>query len=294
MSNQENGGRTDIQKLKLSEENANEFWNAAWEHDVTGWRHAEQQPFFTRNLYVFACNAPGASDVQSVPMPCVVGKEENSANLFNGPAEEKVVAAFLKGKAVLVPLCGDTPVLRYLADHGAAMVVGADLAPEGLRRQREKHFSEITFAATPLTLPSGGAATIYEGVKDGCTVRLFEGDFLALAALPEFHRSKVDFVYDRASMMAMHPSMRVEYVASVAACLTPEATLMVERPIRDAGDVGGPPFTFFPDQVHALYEAATGRSYDVETMLVNRWYGHPEPGSAHYFEFLRVCPRVSA
>lgn len=283
--------RTDTQKMKLSSENANEFWNAAWENNVTGWRNAEQQPFFTRNLYVMACNTPGVEGVKPLSVPCVIGKEENEANLYNGAAEEEVVTAFLKGKAVLVPLCGDTPAVRYMANHGAALVVGADLAPEGLRLQRQTHFPEVAFSATSLTLPNGSAATVYEGVKEGCTVRLFEGDFLALAAAPEFNSSKMDFVYDRASMMAMHPSMRGDYVKTVASCLSPSATLMVERPIRDEGDANGPPFTFFPDQVHALYAAATGRDYEVETILSNRWYGHAEPGSAHYFEFMRVAPK---
>lgn len=291
MSNDAAAKHPDSVHPKLDAHNAKTFWNAAWEHDFTGWRNAEQQPFFTRNLYVYACNAPGAPAGQALPMPCVIDKAENDAKLYNGVAEEVVVTQYLRGKAVLVPLCGDTPALRYLADHGARLVIGADLAPEGLRRQREAHFGEVAFSATNLPLPGGGEVMLYEGFKDGCTVHLYQGDFLALATLPAFCDTKVDFVYDRASMMAMHPSMREAYVKTVAAVLTPEAGLMVERPVRDAGDVEGPPFTFFAEQVHALYEAATGREYDVQTMLVNRWYGHPEPGRVHAFEFFRVCPK---
>ncbi|KPA85260.1 hypothetical protein ABB37_01607 [Leptomonas pyrrhocoris] len=278
--------------FKLNGQNSKEFWNAAWEHDATGWRQAEQRPVFTRNLYVWACNSSDASDVQVIPRPCVIDKADYDADLYNGPTEEAVVTAFLQGKSVLVPLCGDTAAVRYMADHGATLVVGADLAPEALRRQRETHLGDVRFVVTSLPLPgSSGSVTVYEGVKGGCTIRLFEGDFLALAGVEVFCNAKIDFVYDRASMMAMHPSMRSAYVATIAACLTPEAGLMVERPVRDEGDVAGPPFTFSPVQVLSLYNSATGRSYDVETVLVSRWYGNPDPGNVHYFDFLRVFPK---
>lgn len=291
MSTDSLSASTLLSQLKLQTDNTKEFWNTAWEKDLTRWRNAELRPVFTRHLYVCACNAPEASNLSAIPMPCVINAAELEANLYNGAEEEAVVRDFLKGKAVLVPLCGDTPVVRYMADHGATTVVGVDLAPEGLRRQREAHFDDVNFTVTPVKLSNGGTATMYEGVKDGCTIRLFEGDFLALATAPEFCDSKIDFVYDRASMMAMHPSMRDAYVATIAAVLTPEAGLIVERAVRDEGDVSGPPFTFFADQVKSLYENSTGRPYDVETMLVNRWSEHPEPGAPHYFELLRVYPQ---
>jgi hypothetical protein len=282
-----------VTNVGLNEQNAKDFWSSAWEHNVTDWRCAEQQPFFTRNLYVFARNAPGVPGGPAIAMPCVIGMSENEVNLYNGAAEEAVVTEFLRGKAVLVPLCGDTPAVRYMADHGASLVVGTDLAAEGLRRLREAHFGDVLFALTPLTLADGSTVIVYEGHTKGCTIRLFEGDFLALVTLPEFCSAKINFVYDRASMMAIHPNMREAYVETVAAALAPEAGLMVERPVRDEGDVSGPPFTFTADQVRSLYESATGRSYDVNTMLVNRWYGNPEAGSVHYFEFFRVYPKAA-
>ncbi|KAG5498358.1 hypothetical protein JIQ42_03164 [Leishmania sp. Namibia] len=113
-----------------------------------------------------------------------------------------------------------------------------------------------------------------------------------LPQVAAFHGTLADFVYDRASMMAIPPLMRERYVRAVAAVLNPTAGLMVERPIREEGDKSGPPFSFSADQVQALYEAATGRRYEVSSMLENRWYGSLEPGAVHYYEFLRVYRKV--
>lgn len=287
--------------MKLTTDNTSAFWTSAWDTNVTGWRNAEATPSFTRHLYAFACHVPGGAAAPATavvpPLPLVVTAEMHAAEELNGPAEEATVRGFLAGKTVLVPLCGDTAVLRYMADHGAAAVIGADLAVEGLRLQREVRFAGVTFTFTTHALPGAGDASsvvVYEGCLGGSTVRLFEGDFLELPRLSAFAAAPVDFVYDRASMMAMHPSLRAPYVRSIASVLRPDAGLMVERPVRDEGDARGPPFTFSADEVLSLYEAATGRPYEICTLLENRWFSRPATGSVHYLEFFRLYPRAAA
>ncbi|KAG5499936.1 hypothetical protein GH5_04073 [Leishmania sp. Ghana 2012 LV757] len=61
-----------------------------------------------------------------------------------------------------------------------------------------------------------------------------------LPPVAAFHETRADFVYDRASMMAIPPLMRELYVRAVASVLKPTAGLMVERPSREEGDESGP------------------------------------------------------
>ncbi|KAG5474771.1 hypothetical protein LSCM4_03947 [Leishmania orientalis] len=178
-----------------------------------------------------------------------------------------------------------------MADHGASIVVGVDLAAMALRLQRERSFSEVEYTCTECALVGGGIVKVCNGVCGGCALRLFEGDMFELPPVAAFHGTRADFVYDRASMMAIPPLMRELYVRAVASVLKPTAGLMVERPIQEEGDESGPPFSFSADQVQALYEAATGRRYEVRAME-NRWDGSLEPGAVHYYEFLRVYPKL--
>lgn len=274
--------------VKLTAENSSEFWNCVWESGHTRWREAEKSHPFTRNIFAFVSGLKSIGAADSAPL--VVTKEMNEEGVLNGTTEVAVVASFLAEKTVLVPLCGDTPVIRYLADHGAKRVIGADLSPMGLLRQRESHFSDVSFEQSLHRCSETDDEVIeFNGTLGECNIKLFQGDFLKLSKCAAFCTG-VDFVFDRASMMAMHPSLREPYVRTIAACLKPDGYAMVERPIRDPGDMSGPPFTFTVDEVRTLYEKTTGHRYDARVVVENHWIGHKNdtPGVARYFDFIGI------
>lgn len=278
----------------LTEENAHSFWNAAWGAQCTGWRGGEViYPFF-RNIYLFLASMQADKGKRAVHLPHdarPLGLEGNK--LFSGPAEEEAVRAYIAGKCVLVPLCGDTPALAFFVSQGAKMVVGADLSAESLAAQRRSHFPGTDF--TQSVLQEGAPAdrvVLYEATVKGTTVRLFEGDFLRLWEVPAFASVAYDFVYDRAAFMAINPALRAAYVRTVSKVLKPETPLLVERPVRGEGDTAGPPFTFTVESLKTLYEAATGRTFDVESILQFKW-GETRPNSPNWMEFIAVRPSGS-
>ncbi|KAG5475112.1 hypothetical protein CUR178_04563 [Leishmania enriettii] len=123
-----------------------EWRSATYEEEPTWWLGAEEPPSFALNVCVFACSFPGCASPAAVPLPLFVTLASYAAQVLNGAAEEPMVRVFLRGTVVLVPLCGDSAALRYMAEHVAAIVVGVDLAAVALRLG-ERRFSEVSSCA---------------------------------------------------------------------------------------------------------------------------------------------------
>lgn len=280
----------------LSLENMRNFWNKAWATNNTGWRAAEQDPPFTRNIYAFLGGVPGSG--VKVPVPYAFTDELMAdPNFLSGPEEQDAVSRFVKGKTVLVPLCGDTHALRYFLSMGASTVMGVDISEMGLAAQRKNNFPDVTFSRTVHPLPkstTNDEVIVYEGTTaEGGKVLLYEGDILKLRDCAAFHIA-VDFVYDRAAFQAILPSMREGYLRTIAEVLRPESTILLERPVRDPDDPTGPPFTFTADSVRQVLEAVTHSRYDVHVVIEALYRKPIRPDLPKYFEFFGVYPAYNA
>jgi thiopurine S-methyltransferase len=140
---------------------------------------------------------------------------------------------------VLVPLCGKSADLEWLAVQGHE-VVGielSDLAARAFfteRRVEPKQDQRGKFVAY-----SHGAISI------------FVGDFFD--ATPEL-TGYCDGVYDRAALIALPAELRARYAAHLPSLLAPKARMLLVTLDYDAE--GGPPFRVAPHEVGELYARA--------------------------------------
>ncbi len=176
-----------------------DFWHTVWETGRTGWRQSEPGPRLRAHW--------SAIDVPA-----------------NG--------------TILVPLCGDSPDMRWLLDQGHR-VVGCDLSELGLTRfmtdntMKFERFERESFV---------------ELVGPG--IRLLAGDFMALTPTDI---GPVNAVYDRAATIALPPPMRRAYVEHLATLIDPGVQSLLIAINYDETEMKGPPFSVPNDEVTELF-----------------------------------------
>jgi thiopurine S-methyltransferase len=144
------------------------------------------------------------------------------------------------GATVLVPLCGKSNDLGWLAEQGQD-VVGVELSSVAC----EAFFAERGIEPTAVRRGAHLAR------RDG-PVTLLEGDFFAF--VPD---QPVAFVYDRAASIALPPDLRPRYFAHLRSLLAPGARLLVVTLDYPQADRSGPPFAVPEDELRAAYAGMT-------------------------------------
>lgn len=140
---------------------------------------------------------------------------------------------------VLVPLCGKSRDLLYLQNLGHS-VTGIELSPLAI----EAFWQESGIEPTVLR---DGVHRIFEGQG----IRLIEGNFFATRP-DQFDRPA--FVYDRAALIALPPSMREHYCRHLLT-LAQGAPILLITLDHDPLEKEGPPFPVTPDEVKARFSA---------------------------------------
>ncbi len=141
---------------------------------------------------------------------------------------------------VLVPMCGKSEDLAFLASHGHD-VVGVELVEAAV----VAFFAEHGIA--PVVTARGA---LIEYVAPAITV--VQGD--VFATTPEVIGA-IDAIYDRAALVALPADMRPRYVAHLRG-LAPKRVLLVAFEY-DQTQMAGPPFAVAETEVRALYAGAT-------------------------------------
>ena len=149
--------------------------------------------------------------------------------------------AFLGGgpHRVLVPLCGKTVDLDWLAARGYE-VVGVELSP-------------VAVAEVVARLGGGfeqDELGPYRRWRRG-NVTLLCGDVLAATA--EL-LGPVDRIWDRAALVALPPTMRPRYAATLRGILRSGGLLLQNSFSYDQSAMDGPPFSVPPSEVAQHYE----------------------------------------
>ena len=138
---------------------------------------------------------------------------------------------------VLVPLCGKSPDMVYLAQH--LPVVGAELsaiacddffAEQQLRYQRHATRSDVCYQSDNIAIWQGDFFQLTPAKTNGC-----------------------ELVYDRAALIALPKKMRQHYVAKLKALLplgTELLLITVEYPLHEKA---GPPFSVDYAEVCRLF-----------------------------------------
>lgn len=140
---------------------------------------------------------------------------------------------------VLVPLCGKSADLEWLAVHGHE-VVGVELSELA---------AQAFFAERGIT-PERREQTPFIELSHGA-ISILVGDFFA--ATPEL-TGYCDGVYDRAALIALPEELRARYTAHLPTLLAPKARLLLVTLDYDAA--GGPPFCVSPAEVEQRYRGA--------------------------------------
>lgn len=132
----------------------------------------------------------------------------------------------VRGRRVLVPLCGKTPDLLWLEAQGND-VVGVELAEVAV-----KGF----FADNELEYEcSEGVLTEYRALSRRIT--LYCGDYFAFQSKP------FDAHYDRGALVALTPELRAQYAGHTNSLLTDDAEQLVVTVNYDQSVCDGPPFS---------------------------------------------------
>lgn len=142
----------------------------------------------------------------------------------------------VSGKRVLVPLCGKTRDLIWLAGRGNA-VVGVELSELAVRA----FFNENDIAYSTVE----GALTAYVAKEHAITI--YCGDYF------EFSEGPFDAHYDRGALVAMMPQLRARYVEHTQSLLAADATLLIISLEYDDSIATGPPFPVGADEILAYW-----------------------------------------
>ena len=142
------------------------------------------------------------------------------------------------GSRVFVPLCGKSNDMLWLLAQGY-QVVGAELSSLAV----SAFFDENNLH--PIVRQQG---KFLINEIDG--LQIFCGDFFELSA---GELGIVDAVYDRASLVALPPEMRIDYVSHMAGLLESEQKLLLLTFDYNQHEMQGPPFSVSSDEIEMLY-----------------------------------------
>lgn len=141
---------------------------------------------------------------------------------------------------VLVPLCGKSKDLRYLAELGHE-VVGVELVEQAAREFFQEN--EIPFTRDG---DSPGEQALYRGGG----VELHVADMLALG--PD-SLGLVGAIYDRAALIALPAETRRPYAERLLELLPSGCRMLLFTLAYDQARLEGPPYSVSDDEVRSLY-----------------------------------------
>jgi thiopurine S-methyltransferase len=141
------------------------------------------------------------------------------------------------GSRVLVPLCGKSPDLLWLAQQGYE-VTGVELSEIAVRA----FFAEAGIA---YDIETTGGFIWFKGLEYQLTIVC--GDYF------QFTDQPYDALYDRAALVALPPELRPEYIKHTKSLLKADARQMLITLEYDQSKADGPPFSVLPDEVKAYW-----------------------------------------
>jgi thiopurine S-methyltransferase len=140
------------------------------------------------------------------------------------------------GSTVLVPLCGKSVDLVWLASHGLC-VIGVELSEIAIMSFFAEN--ELDFSVC-----RDGRLDCYSATS--IPIRIYCGDYFDYEAKP------ADALFDRGALSAIPARIRPRYVERTKALLAPNAKRMIIALEFDQDKVAGPPFSVLPEEL-ALY-----------------------------------------
>lgn len=186
----------------------NRNWLRRWEDGNIGWHHQEFNPHLL-----------GFWDALGAPSGC----------------------------RVLVPLCGKSRDMVWLAERGHS-IIGVELSPVAVKAFFEEH------DLTPVREMQDGLEAWQAG-----PYRILCGDIFRLQSR---HLEGVEAVYDRASLVALNPQQRSDYAALLGRLLPSGCRVLLVAMDYAQEEMQGPPYCVAASELAALF----GKDFDVELL----------------------------
>lgn len=212
-------------------------------------------------------------------------------------------AARLAGRRrVLVPLCGKSEDLAFLAARGHD-VIGVELAEQAVQAFFAEHelapsiarrgpFAAYEVGPGAVPMDPGAAATAEPTAaptaRQAGAITLLAGDFFAVT--PEL-LGPVDALYDRAALIALPPELRPRYVARLGALVPAAAPALVITLEYDQAVMAGPPFAVLEPELRGLYAGAAVELLEERAATVARCAQLGVPMSERCFAIRLPGPR---
>jgi thiopurine S-methyltransferase len=168
---------------------------------------------------------------------------EGRTNFHQGNYHDKLIEYFpqlnpKKGQRVLVPLCGKSKDLLWLN--------GLDLHVHGIELHNqavESFFAENELSPFEKAQDQDFTHYTHENIVISC------GDFFKLS-----ENETCDFIYDRASLVALPSPMRKSYAQVIRQSLKKGGKYLLIVYKFDQSTLEGPPFSIDDNEIHELYE----------------------------------------
>ena len=141
---------------------------------------------------------------------------------------------------VFVPLCGKAQDMWWLSERGHPLV-GVELSEIACR----EFFHEAGLK------PAVSHGKRFDRYVHG-DLQIWCGDFFELTPSD---LSPVEFVYDRAALIALPPDMRPGYASHLEAILPGQIEMLLITLDYDNDQMRGPPFNVSDDEVKELYDS---------------------------------------
>lgn len=140
--------------------------------------------------------------------------------------------------AVLVPLCGKTLDIDWLAEKGHR-VVGVDVSEKAIQTIINRNNLDVPRSTK-------GSFSVYRTQN----IKLWCGDFMKLRKswIPA-----IDIVYDKAALIALPPDQRTAYTQHIQALAQPHTQMLLNCFEYDQQEMSGPPFSVDEDELRRLY-----------------------------------------
>lgn len=149
----------------------------------------------------------------------------------------------LKGKTVLLPLAGKTKDILYFLNKGAK-VIAVEIVEDAIKQFFNEN--EINYKFQELT-----NANLYEADN----LKFFNADFFKSDEIfKDMDINNVDYIFDRASNVALPKELRIKYYQTIKKIKDDETKFFIITFMHDGPKDFGPPFLIPKDEIKNHYK----------------------------------------
>lgn len=191
------------------------------------------------------------------------------------PLLKKYAPTFFESNApVLVPLCGKTHDMVYLAELGHS-VTGIELSEVATQQFFNNIYNSCSDLTNDLTANDQGNYKSYKKQN----IEILVGDIFDLS---QSLMQEIIYIYDRAALIALPPVIRQKYVQHLHRII-PYAKLLLITLDYPQQQFSGPPFSVTENDVRSLFSFATITQMERED-IIDKQDKFKAAGLEHFYQ----------